>query len=758
MNSKSLALLAACIFSSLTHLCGDGFIVIHERTEVPRGHFPFAPLEVSSHHVDVKINGQIATTTVDEVFYNPNEQRLEGTYLFPVPKDAHIDKFSMEVNGQMTDAELLPADKAKQIYEDIVRQMRDPALLEYSGRDVFKARIFPIEPHSKKQVKIVYSELLKSDSGALTYHYPLGTEKFSSQPIKDLSIAVDVTSDEPLASIYSPSHNVEVKRDGQKHAIVGYEAKNEKPDTDFQLVLGQEKGKEMGLQLLSYKEGDEDGYFLLLAAPSAPQKEDTKPAPKDVVFVLDTSGSMSGEKISQAKKALSFCVDNLNDEDRFEIVRFSTDVDTLFDKLVSANDANRKKATKFIKDLKATGGTAIAEALKTALKARPDNEDRPFVVIFLTDGLPTVGPRSDDEILAIIRKAGGNTRIFSFGLGNDVNTQLLDQIAETTRAFSQYVLPEEDIEVKLSNFFTRIKEPAITNLKLDFDGDVKVSKLYPSDLPDIFKGDQLVLAGRYTGSGEVTAKLTGKVAGSEQSFSYQVKFDAKNTASEYIPRLWATRRIGYLLDEIRIHGENAELRDEATALARQFGIVTPYTAYLILEDEKRRDVPVAFRSMQALDKDEATTATARAGYDNMKENKTGADGVANAQSQNSMKFATAPAAAIQSANADATKSIAGMGAGMGGNGAGGGQGQAESARKMAAYTNATKFVNGRTFFQNGNQWTDSNAQNLKKQENIKFNSDAYYALLAKHPEAAQWFALGQNVQVALGDTVYNITE
>src|SRR6202453_781689 len=362
MNMKSSALLAACILASFSSIFADGLVVISQPVQVPAGHYPFAPLEVTRHHVDVKISGQIATTTVDEEFFNSSDQRLEGTYLFPVPKDAHIDKFSMEVNGQMTEAELLDADKARKIYEDIVRQIRDPALLEYAGRDLFKARIFPILPHSTKQVKIVYSELLKWDSGSLTYLYPLGTEKFSAKPIRDLSVTVDVASDEPLASIYSPSHKVDIKRDGPNHATISYDAKNERPDTDFELVLTREKGA-FGLNVLSYKEEDEDGYFTLLAAPSVPEKKEAKPAPKDVVFVLDTSGSMAGEKIKQAKNALTFCVENLNDDDRFEIIRFSTDVDPLFNKLVVANDDNRKHAEKFVKGLKARGATAISDAL-----------------------------------------------------------------------------------------------------------------------------------------------------------------------------------------------------------------------------------------------------------------------------------------------------------------------------------------------------------------------------------------------------------
>lgn len=744
MNRKLFPALAACLLASFVQIRADGFIVMHEPTQVPPGHYPFAPLEVSRHHVEVKIDGQTATTSVDEEFFNPNDQRLEGTYLFPVPKDAHIDKFSMEVGGKMTDAELLAADKARAIYEEIVRKMRDPALLEYAGRDVFKARIFPIEPRSRKEVRITYTELLKSDAGSLSYIYPLGTEKFSAQPIKILSVKVEVNSDQPLASIYSPSHKVKIKREGANHAIIGYESKDEKPDTDFQLVLAQDK-HDVGLHLMSYKSADGEGYFLLLASPSVEAKE-TKPAPKDVVFVLDTSGSMAGAKIKQAKKALEFCVDNLNDGDRFEIVRFSTEAEPLFDKLVDANEKNRKRAADFVENLKATGGTAIAEALRTALKARPEADERPLVVIFLTDGLPTVGTRNPGDILAIARKEDGNARIFSFGIGSDVNTHLLDQLAESTRAFSQYVLPEEDIEVKLSNFFTRIKEPALTNVRLEFSGGVSVSKLYPAELPDLFKGDQLVLAGRYTGSGEVEAKLTGRAAGREQSFGYKVRFDDRNTEREFIPRLWATRRVGFLLDEIRLHGENDELRDEAAALARQYGIVTPYTAYLIVEDEERRNVPLAQRSLQQMNEDKKAREFAGGAWAGFKNNQDGADAVANARSQNLFKYAEQAQLAVTTGNTEASRGYASAAS------------AAPAAARLTQYTQQTKYVNGRTFFQNGSQWVDGNTQSLTKRRQVQFNSEAYFNLLAKHPEAAQWLALGRNMLVALDDTVYEISE
>src|SRR5437763_8155526 len=453
MNKKLVLVIGLLVLRSISQSRGDGFIVIEHPIYVPSTHFPFAPLEVTSHQVNVKIDGQVAITSIDQEFYNPNDQRLEGFYMFPVPKGAHLDKFSMEIGGKSVDAELLPAEKARGIYEDIVRKMRDPALLEYAGRDLFKVRIFPIEPRSRKPIKISYTELLRSDAGMMTYLYPLSTEKFSARPIKNLSMKIELKSAEPLASIYSPSHKVEIKRDGANRAVIGYESKDEKPETDFQLVYNSE-ARDVGLSLITHKPVGEDGYFLILAAPTV--AKETKPAPKDVVFVVDTSGSMAGAKLQQAKKALEFCVENLNGEDRFEIVRFSTEAEPLFGKLVDADSEHRKRASNFIGELKPIGGTAIADALQAALKARTEKTDRPFLIIFLTDGLPTVGTRNPDEIVAEVKKAG-DARIFSFAIGSDVNTQLLDQIAEGTRAFSQYVLANEDLELKVSSFYTRVK-------------------------------------------------------------------------------------------------------------------------------------------------------------------------------------------------------------------------------------------------------------------------------------------------------------
>lgn len=759
----------------------DGLIIVDERHWILPGPIPprpphwlprpilpaprpYAPLEVVYHHVNVKIDGQIATTSVDQEFYNPNPSRLEGTYLFPIPKGAQIDKFTMDIGGKMVEAELLPADKARKIYEDIVRKMKDPALLEYADRDVFKVRIFPIEPNSRKRIKLSYTQVLKADAGLVNYTYPLNTEKFSAKPIRDVSIKVELTSDRPLKSIYSPSHAIDVKRHGANRATVGFEATDAHPDTDFALYFAPEKD-DLGVNLLTHKTGGEDGYFLLLVAPGMETKG-RKIVPKDVAFVLDTSGSMAGKKLEQARKALRFCVENLNDEDRFEIVRFSTEIEPLFDKLVRANSANREQANDFIKDLKPIGGTAIDDALQKALALRPGREgDRPFVVIFLTDGRPTIGTTDEDQIVRNVKRQNeGRTRIFCFGIGTDVNTHLLDKITEETRAFSQYVLPEEDLEVKVSTFFSKIKEPVLTNPTLKFTGDLRVTKLYPAPLPDLFRGDQLVLAGRYSGHGDSAIVLEGTVNGAKRKFTYEVKFP-RTDDNEFIPRLWATRRVGYLLDEIRLRGENAELRDEVTELARRYNIVTPYTAYLIVEDEDRRGVPLRMQSLPQLREDRPARREAAANWGDFTRQKDGDKSVAGARSGYELKNAAAPAAAMDAANVEASRAL-GFSGSLARGGAGGVPALTmrpaeESKTRLAQYAQQGQFIAGKNFFQNtSNQWVDSAAQTLQnaKRQRIQFNSTAYFAFATGERRALPYLALGQNVQFVLDDTLYEIYE
>ncbi len=731
----------------------------------PRPH-PFAPLEVKHVKAEARIKDQVAVTSIDEEFFNPNSARLEGTFVFPIPKGAHLDKFSMEIDGKQVDAELLSADKARHIYEDIVRKLKDPALLEYSGRDILKVRIFPIEPHSRKRITLSYTQLLKADDGLVTYALPVSTEKFSCQPVQNVSVRVEIESKRPLKSIYSPSHAVEIKRDGPNRATAGYETKDTQSETDFTLYFAPEKD-EIGLNLLTYRTPDDDGYFLLLASPGMDIKE-SRVIPKDVVFVLDTSGSMAGKKLEQARKALQFCVENLNENDRFEVLRFSTEAEPLFNQLLEASSANRARADEFVKGLKATGGTAIDDALKKALELQPATESlnrrslhqpgRPFVIIFLTDGCPTIGTTDEDQIVANVKRENRDrSRIFCFGIGTDVNTHLLDKITEETRASSQYVLPEEDIEVKVSNFFARIKDPVLTSPTLTVTGDIRMTKLYPSTLPDLFKGEQLVLVGRYSDQGNSAVVIEGNVNGETKKFSYDAKFPAETTENEFIPRLWATRRVGYLLDEIRLHGENSELRDEVTDLARKYGIVTPYTAYLIVEDEKRREVPVPLRSMQNLQKDEGAKREAGRVWQEFKAERGGDSGVAGALSSLALRSANAPAAATAGAESAYLRRY-GLASTSPSSPATAPPDNNQS--RLVQYAQQSRHVSGKTFFQNDRQWIDSAIQKSPNANRVRLQlgSNEYFDFLAKHPQAGAWLALGPNVQFLQDGTIYETVE
>ena len=768
----------------------DGLIIVHDPVPLPHPipplhpaprppHFlppprhAFAPLEVTFHRVEVRIKDQVAVTSVDQEFYNPNDRQLEGTYLFPIPKGAQIDKFSMEIGGKQVQAELLAADKARKIYEDIVRSLKDPALLEYAGRDVFKVRIFPIEPRSKKRVRLSYTEVLRQDAGLVSYLYPLNTEKFSAKPLETVSLRLEIETRRPLKSIYSPSHNVEIQRHGGSRATIGFEAKDVKPDTDFQLYFAPEGG-DVGLNLITYRTGSEDGYFLLLAAPGLEVAE-AKAMPKDVAFVLDTSGSMAGKKLEQAKKALAFCVENLNDSDRFEIIRFATETEPLFDRLSEANRANRNRAQEFIAGLKPIGGTAIYDALQRALSVRADKSDRPFLVIFITDGLPTVGETDPDRILTAASRSGANTRVFCFGIGNDVNTHLLDRITEATRATSAYVLPEEDIEVKVSGFFAKIKDPVLAQVRLQFPESVHAGRLHPTSMPDLFRGEQLVAVGRYSGSGSGKITLEGKINGSARTFTYDAKFPAEAAENDFIPRLWATRRIGFLLDEIRLRGESSELRDEVAELARRYGIVTPYTAFLIHEDEARRQVPIAAQSMPALGNDREALALTRDAYHDLATKSSGGSAVAAARYGLAQQSANQPAEALRAGRLEANRALtfaAGAPPALAtvpvkaqpgvspGPVAPAAMPTRSVSDQVVEYTQQSRYVGGRNFFLNGTQWVDAGVQKLQqaKKVRVQFSSPEYFDLIAKQPEARPWLALGQNLQFVLGGTVYEVFE
>ncbi len=675
----------------------------------------FDGLRVDYQRVDVTIANQVATTHVDQLFVNDNDWMIEGTYLFPLPADATVSQLTMWVDGQAIEAKILERDEARAIYDEIVRQLRDPALLEYVGTRAIQANVFPIPPRSERRIEIEYSHVLPADNGLIRFVYPQSTSLYTNVPLDEQRIRVALTSNDAIRAVYSPSHAVSIDRDGEFRAVIGYEAANVTADQDFELFYTVSP-ENIGLNLLSFKEAGADGFFLLLVAPSVQVDEDEIVA-RDIILVLDTSGSMEGEKLAQAKEAARYVVDHLNPGDRFNIVAFSTGTRSFQSRLVPAADA-RRAAGQFIDGLEAVGGTNISQALLEAMgQADPE---RPLTVLFLTDGLATEGIVDTDQILrALGQTAPASARLFPFGVGDDVDTFLLDGLAQAHRGTTMYVRPGQAVDEAVSSFYARVSTPVLSDISLDYGG-ITVEQIYPATLPDLFAGTQLIIAGRYRDGGPATITLNGTVNGRPQSFSYPDNRFAVSGGDPFIPRLWATRAIGHLLNEIRLKGENAELVQSVVNLSIRYGIITPYTSYLIEEDDIFTQTG---RQIIVEEAAEQFGAPAPA---------SGREAVDRADAVGAMAEAEAP---LPAPMATAAPGLAGEG----------------------AVTSPVQVVGSRTFVMRQGFWTDTtyDADAMTPQP-VAFAGDAYFDLLDAAPELGPVFALGERVLVVVGGVAYQI--
>jgi len=654
---------------------------------------PFPHLAIKYHRVEVEIDDQAAHTRIDQVFLNRQKRDLEGTYIFPLPAEASFSAFSMHVDGEPLQAEILVAEEARRIYEEIVRQRIDPALLEYVGKGAYRARIFPIPAEGEKRVELAYDEVLRRDAGIVRYGYPLSTEKFSSEPLEDVSVSVTIRSSTPIKAIYSPSHEIVVERQGEFEARVIYADEEVIPEEDFALYYAISP-EEVGLSLLTFlPEEEEEGYYMLLAAPEADPPED-EVIPKRMVFVLDKSGSMVGEKLDQAKAALRFAVEHLKEGDLVNIVDYGTTVSTFADTAVPAAPGTREALLRYVDGIEAFGGTNVHGALLGALEMMR-GDGRAAMIAFLTDGKPTVGEVEIDKILEDVAGANGTAaRIFAFGVGYDVNTHLLDRLSGENGGTSTYVKPGEDIEVVVSSFYTKVSSPVLADLEVELVGGRR-RDYYPPELPDLFRGGQIVQLGRLEAEGGVTVRLSGQVQERREEFEREV--DLAEGGPEFLPRLWATRKVGFLLDQIRLHGEEQELVEEIVALSKRYGIITPYTSFLIVEDEP--PAPIAA--------DETLKADSGAG-------------------------------AVTAS--EAVRSYAG------------------AANTRQVRSEEVRYVGDKTFFLRDGYWQDSQYREGAPARDYAFGSEAYFGLVASRPELGRYLSLGKAVIVSYDGENFRISE
>ena len=543
------------------------------------------PLAMLSHQVTISVEDQVATTHVEQTFRNHTDRALEATYVFPVPKGASVQKFTMWVDGKEVAGELVEAAKARKVYTDIVRRTQDPGLLEYMDNNILRLRVFPVPAKGDQKVALRFTALAGKEGNVVEYVYPLKTNGKATRTLEKFAIQATVKSQHPVQNVYSPTHAITVTRPNDHEAKVSFDREQALLDKDFQLYYAV-GDKDIGLTALAHRPiGTEPGYILMLLSPRV-EISQSQVIPRDVVLVLDTSGSMRGVKMDQARKALKYCLSNLNPQDRFGLINFATTVNRYRDTLVEANKDHLEQGQRFVDALEATGATAINDALLSALEMRSSDMGRSFTVIFFTDGCPTIGETNPEKILQnVAAKNTANTRIFTFGVGDDVNATMLDRLAEQTRAVTTYVRPAEDIEAKVSGLFTKISHPVLADVKVSVGPSVRLQEVYPPQLPDLFAGGQVVVLARYMGQGQAAVKLTGSVGKETREFVYEMTFPEKAAGDkEFVEHLWARRKVGYLLDQIRANGEKKELVDEVMALAKKYGIATPYTSYLVVPD------------------------------------------------------------------------------------------------------------------------------------------------------------------------------
>ncbi len=565
------------------------------RWRLPR-HHPHRPIrpEIGSVYrikdisINSKIENQVAQTQVSQTFVNNGNRQIQASFVFPLPYDGAVDRMTFMVDGKEYEAKLLPADKAREIYEGYMRRNQDPALLEWMGHGIFKTSVFPIPPGAARTVTLRYTQLLRKDQQLVDYLIPLSTAKYTAQPIESFSVRAAINTKTKIKNIYSPTHDVDIERSGDNLAIVKMTRQNFIPANDMRILYSTDD-RAIGASLLSYwPNSNEDGYFVLLASPDIKQNADEQPR-KTVIFVVDRSGSMNGKKIEQAKEAAKFILNNLREGDLFNIIAYDREVEMFQPELQRYDEKTGNQARGFIEGIFAGGSTNIDQALTSAFGMIHDHST-PTYVLFLTDGLPTAGETSESKIAAQAKQNNQHgARLVSFGVGYDVNSRLLDRLTRDNRGQSQYVRPDEDLEEHVSRLYAKISAPVLTDVKIDYvvdgDGDpaVKaVNRVYPQEVFDIFAGQQLVVVGRYRKRGDAKMKISGKVGEETTSFEYSIRFNAPNESSQFsfAAKLWALRRIGEIIDLIDLEGHNQELVNELVHLSTKHGILTPYTSYL----------------------------------------------------------------------------------------------------------------------------------------------------------------------------------
>ena len=668
--------------------------------EHPRG-----AIEKVRSAVQVTVTGRAARVTVEEWFRNGGALLDEASYLYPLPGEAVFSDFSLWQGDRELKGEPMDAAQARAIYEEIVRRKRDPALIELAGHGLLRARVFPIGAGETRKITLRYTQMLDRVGDAWRFRYTAGT---GAGAAASSSFRMQVDSAARFGDPYSPTHRLSTSRSDDRILLTLADS-NTRGDLELFLPLTRNL---VGMSLVTSQPVGEDGFFMLLLAPG---RTETPSLRRDLVAVLDVSGSMSGDKLDQAKAALAQLLGTLRSGDRFRVVTFGSGVRRYAVGWTDVSADNVRAAQEWVRRVDTDGGTNIGGALTEAF-AEPPADGRLGVVVFLTDGMATVGETDPERIADQAERGRGPFRVFAFGIGYDVNTYLLDRLTERARGVTEYIRPGGDIEQAVGSLAAKVASPVLTDLAVRADG-VELYDLQPHTLPDLFGGDELVVFGRYRGAGspkgvpdgpgERVVTVTGRRSEREERFSTGARFGSEQPGTDYIQQLWAARKAGALSSDIRLHGQNPEIVNELKRLALRYGILTEYTSYLVQEPNQVVNNRLMREYRAPAPQDQA-----------------GADAVQRSRAEKALSGSLHLEAVVVTAAADSVSA------------------------RGAAMQNRTQRIGGRMFVWRDSVWTDIAHGDSLRVVRVVAYSDAYFALLRALPELVQPATLEPAVLVA----------
>jgi Ca-activated chloride channel family protein len=636
------------------------------------------------------MDGRIIRYEIEDRYVNSSGRVAEVDYILPLPKGAAFEQLELSINGQMIAGETMRSDQARSVYEEIVRKLRDPALVEWMGHDLLRTRIFPIQPGEEKRVVVHFSAVAQREGDALRLDWPARAVANARNDDDWFELQYNLSgAGESLGEAYSPTHNVSVTDRSRAARTV----RMTDATRAMTLLVPVRHDGAATVSFLPYAPSGEDGYALITLSPPARKAHDSA---RDLTFVVDVSGSMSGQKIEQARAAGRQFLNSLSPGDRFRIISFSTDVRDFRDGWTPVNGETIRSASNFVDDLRAGGGTNLAGALEAALAESPSRGRLAFVLM-ITDGAPTVGETRPDVIAARAATLRGGARVFTFGLGADVNAALLEQLALQGRGAATFLRPSESVERGVGVVAERLTSPVASDVTIKLDGS-RLYAIQPQGAVDLFAGQDLVVLARYSGSCDgATLVIEGRGPDGPVRWIQRVHLPDRATQNSFVARLWAVQRAGWLSAERRRTGGNAEIDGELRELGERHGIPTELTSYLVVEPGMNAHVGAVQGAAAAAPVSEVRRFEAAKLSSDQRDLKT-----------------------LGGEKKDALD---------------------ESGRLM-------KVAGSRTFrVDKEGTWTDTKKQTALRTIKVRAYSDAYFTLIREIPELAQWFAVGEKVRV-----------